>query len=159
MNHATPSLPISTRSNMRRPVYGWFLNAAVSGLRIVQCGFRFVVRNRGIFGMPGVAGETGTSRRKTPTTTIGHRRARFCASRDAAGNWMLTGALREPAVRFSSLPAAISFAREDAGAAEADIEIWAEGFYAFVHQAEGWPHRICAPSKRTILRSVTARGR
>ena len=44
---------------------------------------------------------------------------------------------------------AISYARQDAGAAEADIELRVDGFYAFVHQPEGWPHRICAPARST----------
>ena len=78
--------------------------------------------------------------------------SRFCLTRNAAGIWRLTGGSLESAVDFFDLAGAISFARAEARGAEADIEIWADGFYAFVHQTEGWPHRICAPARGKSFR-------
>jgi hypothetical protein len=81
-----------------------------------------------------------------------HISSHFCLTRNAAGVWRLTGTARESAVDFFDLADAISFARAEARGAEADIEIWAGGFYAFVHQTEGWPHRICAPARGKSFR-------
>jgi hypothetical protein len=47
-------------------------------------------------------------------------------------------------VEFCSLSAALDYARGDAGAKEAGIEIWVEGFYIFAQQDDGWPSRIVA---------------
>lgn len=51
--------------------------------------------------------------------------------------------LVEAFVEFDNLPTALSFARADADATEADIELWMGGTYVFVHQPTGWPHRLC----------------
>src|SRR5271155_4690318 len=69
---------------------------------------------------------------------------RFSLRYDAPGPWILSGAQRESCVHFRDLAAALSFARDDSGAEEADIELWVDGLYIFVHQWRGWPHRLCA---------------
>jgi hypothetical protein len=71
---------------------------------------------------------------------------RFSLRCDALGPWILSGARCEGSVRFRDLAAALAFARDDSGAEEADIELWVDGLYIFVHQARGWPHRLCAPA-------------
>jgi hypothetical protein len=70
---------------------------------------------------------------------------RFSFSSDARGVWTLTGTVGKKPTQFCNLPAALEFARKDAGGEEADIELWAEGLYMFVHQEKGWPHCLCAP--------------
>lgn len=75
-------------------------------------------------------------------------RRRFSLRCDRAGNWILTGALSDEFVQFTDLPAALSFARADADAGEADIELWVDGLYIFVHQAKGWPHPLCGMPAR-----------
>jgi len=69
---------------------------------------------------------------------------RYSLTCDARGVWTLTGTVGEKPTRFCDLPAAVEFARKDARDGEADIELWAEGLYMFVHQEQGWPHRLCA---------------
>lgn len=68
---------------------------------------------------------------------------RFSLRYDAPGPWILSGARSEGCVHFSDLAAALSFARNDASAEEADIELWVDGLYIFVHQSRGWPHHLC----------------
>jgi hypothetical protein len=68
---------------------------------------------------------------------------RFSFSSDARGVWTLTGTVGKKPTQFCNLPAALEFARKDAGGEEADIELWAEGLYMFVHQEKGWPHCLC----------------
>ena len=71
---------------------------------------------------------------------------RFSLRYDAPGPWILSGARCEASLRFGDLAAALSYARTDADAEEADIELRVDGLYIFVHQAQGWPHRLCVPS-------------
>ena len=46
------------------------------------------------------------------------------------------------AVQFDSLTTALASARVTAADAEADIDIWMDGLYMFVHQPQGWPRQI-----------------
>jgi len=71
---------------------------------------------------------------------------RFSLRYDAPGPWILSGVRCEDSLRFRDLAAALSYARTDADAEEADIELWVDGLYIFVHQARGWPHRLCVPA-------------
>jgi hypothetical protein len=80
--------------------------------------------------------------RWVPDMEIRHFLLRY----DAPGPWILSGARCEDSVHFPDLAAALSFARDDASAEEADIELWVDGLYIFVHQSRGWPHRLCAPA-------------
>jgi len=69
-------------------------------------------------------------------------------SYDGRFTWLLSGDAIGPTRTFSSLPEAISCARELTDAAEAMIEMRIDGFYACVHQERGWPHRIHAPDRK-----------
>jgi hypothetical protein len=71
----------------------------------------------------------------------------FSLRYEAPGPWILSGARCEGCMHFRDLAAALSFARNDSGAEEADIELWVDGLYIFVHQSRGWPHRLCVPAK------------
>ena len=48
----------------------------------------------------------------------------------------------DAAVQFDSLTTALASARVTAADAEADIDIWMDGLYMFVHQPQGWPRRL-----------------
>jgi hypothetical protein len=76
-----------------------------------------------------------------------HRFSLIC---DTRGTWTVTGTTGTKPLRFDDLPAAVEFARKDACGSEADIELWAEGLYMFVHQTKGWPHCLYtrAPKRR-----------
>jgi hypothetical protein len=69
---------------------------------------------------------------------------RYSLTCDARGVWTLTGTTAAKPAHFCDLAAAMELARKDARGEEADIELWAEGLYMFVHQEKGWPHRLCA---------------
>jgi hypothetical protein len=73
---------------------------------------------------------------------------RFSLTCDARGAWTLTGTADKKPLRFCDLPEAVEFARKEARGGEADIELWAEGLYMFVHQERGWPHCLYAPTPR-----------
>jgi hypothetical protein len=154
MNRLFRSLLAAVGKAMHRPASSWSLNAAVPGFPTTGSGMSFAAAGSGAFHIRRTLAQAGKQwREEWPTAGAGQTR-HFRFTRDAPGIWTLTGASNEPAIRFSDLAVAISFAREDAGAAEADIELWADGFYVFVHQTKGWPHRICAPAKRTANRQM-----
>ena len=75
---------------------------------------------------------------------------------DARGTWTVTGTTGTKPLHFRDLPAAVEFARKDASDGEADIELWAEGLYMFVHQEKGWPHCLYAraPGRRGAMSSL-----
>ena len=131
---------------IHRPVSSRLSYVAIAGFPISQYWSSFAgIRS----GVPGTAGTPMQLRRIGSETLPAAENAplpRFRFTRDVTGTWILTGIAGQPAVHFSDLAVAISYARQDADAAEADIELWADGFYVFVHQTEGWPHRICAPT-------------
>jgi hypothetical protein len=83
---------------------------------------------------------------------------RFSMTSDARGMWTLTGAAGKEALHFCDLPDAVEFARKEARGGEADIELWADGLYMFVHQEEGWPHCLYAraPGQRTATMTANA---
>jgi hypothetical protein len=83
--------------------------------------------------------------RRGPVMEIRHFFLRY----DAPDAWTLRGARCETSLQFRDLAAALSFARDDSDAGEADIELWVEGLYIFVHQTRGWPQRLCAPAGTT----------
>jgi hypothetical protein len=65
-------------------------------------------------------------------------RLRIC--RDVCGAWSVHGLASPPAVNLPSLSASLDYARRECAAAAATIELLIDGFYAVVHQEEGWPH-------------------
>jgi hypothetical protein len=147
MNHLFRSLLDAFGKVTHLPASSWSLNAAVPGFPTTGSGMSFAAAGSGAFGIHRNPEQPRIRRRKERPIAVVGQRPRFCFTRDASGIWTLTGASREPAVRFFDLAVAISFAHQDAGAAEADIELWAEGVYAFLHQTAGWPHRICVPAR------------
>jgi hypothetical protein len=85
-----------------------------------------------------------------------HRFSLIC---DARGIWTLTGAADTKPLHFRDLPAAVECARNDACGSAADIELWADGLYMFVHQKKGWPHCLYAraPERRACATTTNAR--
>jgi hypothetical protein len=73
--------------------------------------------------------------------TLSCQRAGWLLSADGTGTTQL---------QFADLAAALAHARDIAGGKPSDIELWADGLYVFIHQTEGWPHRItrAAPPPR-----------
>jgi hypothetical protein len=84
---------------------------------------------------------------------------RFSLTCDARGIWTLTGTGDTKPVHFRDLPAAVECARNDACGSEADIELWADGLYMFVHQKKGWPHCLYARAPQQRAASMTANAR
>jgi hypothetical protein len=85
-----------------------------------------------------------------------HRFSLIC---DAHGNWTVTGTTGTKPLCFRDLPAAVEFARQEACGREADIELWAEGLYMFVHQTKGWPHCLYARAQGRRTATMTANAR
>lgn len=79
-----------------------------------------------------------------PASPVHRDGRRYSLRCEPSGCWTLTGALGGNHIEFDDLRTALSFARADAHGGAADLELWVDGLYIFVHQAQGWPHRICA---------------
>ena len=65
--------------------------------------------------------------------------------RDGCGSWSVHGLSPQPATGLPSLSASIDHARRECGEAPATIELVVDGFYAVVHQEDGWPRQVVAP--------------
>jgi hypothetical protein len=86
-------------------------------------------------------------------------RLRIC--RDDQGTWNVRGLSRHPLAQFPSLSASLDYARRECAAAPATIELMIDGFYAVVHQEEGWPRRLAGfdvDDPRPVSRQADARG-
>jgi hypothetical protein len=82
------------------------------------------------------------SRRKNILfSEMGNEVLRFRIDIQPSGACLLSTPV-DAAVQFDSLTAALASARVTAADAEADIDIWMDGLYMFVHQPQGWPRRI-----------------
>ena len=57
---------------------------------------------------------------------------------DTCGPWSVHGLSPMPAARLPSLSASLDYARRECAAAPATIELLIDGFYAVVHQENGW---------------------
>src|SRR6266436_1089712 len=57
---------------------------------------------------------------------------------DTCGPWSVHGLSPMPAARLPSLSASLDYARRECAAAPATIEVLIDGFYAVVHQENGW---------------------
>jgi hypothetical protein len=64
---------------------------------------------------------------------------------DHGGTWSVHGLSPQPTRNLPSLSAALDYACRQCGAAPATIELMIDGFYAVVHQEEGWPRQIVGP--------------
>lgn len=61
---------------------------------------------------------------------------------DGSGSWSVHGLSSRPVQHLPSLPASIDYARRQCGEAPATIELIVDGFYAVVHQKDGWPRQL-----------------
>jgi hypothetical protein len=80
----------------------------------------------------------------------------------ACGTWSVCGLSPQPATDLPSLSASIDYARRECGEAPATIELMIDGFYAVVHQEDGWPRQLVAPSTepfRQPAREIGSRSR
>ena len=64
---------------------------------------------------------------------------------DLGGSWSVHGLSAQPTTDLPRLPASIDYARRECAGAPATIELMVDGFYAVVHQRNGWPREIVAP--------------
>jgi hypothetical protein len=64
---------------------------------------------------------------------------------EPAGSWAVCGLADKPVAHLPSLAASVDYARRECAAAPATIELMIDGFYAVVHQRDGWPHNLVAP--------------
>lgn len=64
-------------------------------------------------------------------------RLKIC--RDHSGTWSVHGLSPLPVEHLPSLSASFDYARRECAAAPATIELVIDGFYAVVHQKDGWP--------------------
>ena len=86
-------------------------------------------------------------------------RLKIC--RDNRGTWNVRGLPQHPLAQFPSLSASLDYARRECAAAPATIELVIDGFYAVVHQEEGWPRRLAGfdvDHPRPVGRRAGARG-
>jgi hypothetical protein len=86
-------------------------------------------------------------------------RLKIC--RDDRGTWNVDGLSQHPLVRFPSLSASLDYARRECAGAPATIELLIDGFYAVVHQEDGWPRRLVGfdmDHPRPVRRRAGARG-
>jgi hypothetical protein len=86
-------------------------------------------------------------------------RLKIC--RDDRGTWTVHGLSQHPLAQFPSLSASLDYARRECAAAPATIELLIDGFYAVVHQEDGWPRRLAGfdvDHPRPVSRRAGARG-
>jgi hypothetical protein len=84
---------------------------------------------------------TELAAKEYPFSELGNEVLRFRIDIQPCGACLLSTPV-DAAVQFDSLTTALASARVTAADAEADIEIWMDGLYMFVHQPQGWPRRI-----------------
>jgi hypothetical protein len=63
---------------------------------------------------------------------------------EPAGSWSVHGLANRPVAYLPSLAASVDYARRECAEAPATIELMIDGFYAVVHQQDGWPRRLVA---------------
>ena len=69
---------------------------------------------------------------------------------DLGGSWSVHGLSAQPTINLPSLPASIDYARRECAGAPATIELMVDGFYAVVHQENGWPRQLVAPEAEPL---------
>jgi hypothetical protein len=63
---------------------------------------------------------------------------------DRAGTWTVHGLPAYPVAERSSLAECIEYARRASDESPATIELMVDGFYAVLHQEQGWPQQRLA---------------
>jgi hypothetical protein len=77
-------------------------------------------------------------------------RLKIC--RDRSGTWSVHGLSPLPVEHLPSLSASFDYARRECAAAPATIELVIDGFYAVVHQKDGWPRPpVVLKGKRSLV--------
>jgi len=77
-------------------------------------------------------------------------RLKIC--RDVSGTWSVHGLSPLPVAHLPSLSASFDYARRECAAAPATIELVIDGFYAVVHQEDGWPRPpLVVETKRPLV--------
>jgi len=90
---------------------------------------------------------TASSTEKTDAVGL---HLRIC--RNTCGTWSVHGLSPLPAAHLPSLSASLDYARRECAAAPATIELLIDGFYAVVHQENGWPRPpLVSEAKRPRL--------
>jgi hypothetical protein len=69
---------------------------------------------------------------------------------DIGRSWSVRGLSAQPTTDFASLRAVIDYARRECAGAPATIELMVDGFYAVVHQENGWPRELVAPEAKPL---------
>ena len=64
--------------------------------------------------------------------------------RDDGGSWSVHGLSTQPTTGLPSLSASIDHARRECQEEPATIELVVDGFYAVIHQEDGWPRQLIA---------------
>jgi hypothetical protein len=64
---------------------------------------------------------------------------------EPAGSWTVRGLANRPVAHLPSLAASVDYARRECAEAPATIELMIDGFYAVVHQQDGWPRQLVGP--------------
>jgi hypothetical protein len=80
---------------------------------------------------------------------------------DGCGTWSVHGLSPQPKMHLPSLAASIDYARRECAEAPATIELIIDGFYAVVHQENGWPRQLVtseAEPSRPTDEAYDARG-
>ena len=74
--------------------------------------------------------------------------------RDPVGTWSIEGLPAPSVAEFENLSEGLEYAKRRCASAPAGIEFFIDGFYLFVYQEQGWPHRLCrsAGYRRTDVR-------
>jgi hypothetical protein len=81
----------------------------------------------------------------------GMKSLRLKICRDVSGTWSVHGLSPLPVAHLPSLSASFDYARRECAAAPATIELVIDGFYAVVHQKDGWPRPpIVLKAKRSL---------
>jgi len=70
---------------------------------------------------------------------------------DLWGTWSVHGLSLLPVSHLPSLSASLDYARRECAAAPATIELEIDGFYAVVHQEDGWPRWPLVPDAKQPL--------
>ena len=82
--------------------------------------------------------------------------------RDDRGTWSVHGLSPHPVAHLPSMSAALDYARRECAAAPATIELLIDGFYAVVHQEDGWPRPPLVPKAerpRLVAQGIGTGGR
>ena len=69
---------------------------------------------------------------------------------DLGGSWGVHGLSAQSATHLPSLSASVDYARRECQGAPATIELMVDGFYAVVHQENGWPRQLVAPEAEPL---------